>query len=55
MASVIELQTPDRLFTVVTHRSDHPLPWAEIPDDVLSLSLGRLLTPEVDRVARGTA
>ncbi len=50
MASVIERQPPDRLFTVVTHRSDHPLPWAEIPDDVLSLSLGRLLTPEVDRV-----
>jgi class 3 adenylate cyclase/predicted ATPase len=50
VASVIEQRPPDRLFTVVTHRSDHPLPWVEIPDDVLSLSLGRLLTPEVDRV-----
>jgi class 3 adenylate cyclase/predicted ATPase len=50
MAGVLEHQLPERLFIVITHRSDHALPWSDLPTGMLSLSLNRLLTPEVDRI-----
>lgn len=49
LADVFHRDLPDRLLTVITTRSDHPLPWPALGDPV-NLSLTRLLTPEVDRI-----
>jgi predicted ATPase len=49
MSIVVDRQPPPGLLTVITHRSDHELPWPDLPDAV-RIPLGRLLSPEVDRL-----
>src|SRR6185312_7355743 len=49
MSGVAEHDPPPGLLVVVTHRSDHPPPWPEQAHAV-RIALGRLLSPEVDRI-----
>ena len=49
MSGVVEREPPPGLLIVVTHRSDHPPPWPE-QGDAVRIALGRLLSPEVDRI-----
>jgi len=49
MSGMPERDPPAGLLIVVTHRSDHPAPWPDQPH-ALRIALGRLLTPEVDRI-----
>ena len=49
MTRVVDREPPPGLLTVITHRSDYALPWPDLPHAVRVL-LGRLLSPEVDRI-----
>ena len=49
MAEMLAGRRQHGLLTVITHRSDHPLPWPTI-DGAVMLTLGGLPTAEVDRV-----
>jgi predicted ATPase len=49
MGAIVERDPPPGLFTVITHRSDQLVPWTESPG-APQIALGRLLTPEVDRI-----
>ncbi len=49
MAELLAGHPPNGLLTVITHRSDHPLPWPAI-DGAVALALGGLRAAEVDRV-----
>jgi class 3 adenylate cyclase/predicted ATPase len=49
MVDLLEHDLPNGLLTVITHRSDHPLPWPAI-DGAVALGLGGLRAAEVERV-----
>lgn len=49
MAELLAGRRPNGLLVVITHRSDHPLPWPAI-DGAVALALGGLRPEEVDRV-----
>ena len=49
MGELLGGRRPNGLLVVITHRSDHPLPWPAI-DGAVALALGGLRPEEVDRV-----
>ena len=49
MAELLAGDSPNGLLIVITHRSDHPLPWPAI-DGAVALALSGLRAAEVDRV-----
>lgn len=49
LTDLLDRELPDGLLVVLTHRSDHPLPWPAI-DGAVALALGGLRSAEVTRV-----
>ena len=52
MGELLGGRRPNGLLVVITHRSDHPLPWPAI-DGAVALALGGLRPEEVERVVAG--